>query len=257
MSVEIRMLHEMPEMEDAAQLFIDVWRPPDGRLQVAPELMRAWAHSGCYVSGAFDGEEMVAASAGFFGHPGERASYHSHITGVLPSAQGRGIGLAVKRHQYAWALERGVAEIVWTFDPLLARNAFFNLARLGADAVAYLPDFYGDMTDGVNAGQGSDRLYVHWDVAPGGPFPRETDAGDLPVVLAVGPDGAPEPSDTDAPRVLVGVPADVDRMRADQPELARSWRAAVRDVLGGLLADGGRVVGFTGAGHYVVERSTG
>ena len=255
MSVEIRMLHEMPELTEAARLFVEVWRPPDGALQVVPELMRAWAHSGCYVSGAYDGEVMVAASAGFFGHPGERVSYHSHITGVLPAAQGRGVGLAVKQHQYAWALERGVAEIVWTFDPLLARNAFFNLARLGADAHHYLPDFYGDMSDGVNAGQGSDRLYVHWDVVPGGPFPREADAGDAPVVLAVGADAAPEQSTADAARVLVGIPPDVERMRAEQPDLARSWRSAVREVLGGLLADGGRVTGFTRAGQYVVERS--
>ena len=170
MTVDIRLLHEMPDLEEAARLFVAVWRPPDGQLQVVPELMRAWAHSGCYVSGAYDVDgAMVAASAGFFGHPGERVSYHSHITGVLPSAQGRGVGLAVKHHQYAWALERGVAEIVWTFDPLLARNASFNLARLGADAVTYLPDFYGAMSDGVNAGQGSDRLHVHWDVVPGGP----------------------------------------------------------------------------------------
>ncbi len=137
--------------------------------------------------GAYDDDgAMVAASAGFFGHPGERVSYHSHITGVLPSAQGRGVGLAVKHHQYAWALEHGVAEIVWTFDPLLARNASFNLARLGADVVSYLPDFYGAMSDGVNAGQGSDRLYVHWDVVPGGPSPREVDTRDAVTMLAAG-----------------------------------------------------------------------
>ena len=55
--------------------------------------------------------------------------------------------------------------------------------------------------------------------------------------------------------VLVGVPPDVERMRAEQPDLARSWRAAVREVLGGLLDEGGRVVGFTRAGQYVVERN--
>jgi predicted GNAT superfamily acetyltransferase len=257
MTVEIRLLHDMPEMHEAARLFVDVWRPPDGQLQVVPELMRAWAHSGCYVSGAYDGERMVAASAGFFGHPETGVSYHSHITGVLPEAQGRGIGLAVKRHQYAWALERGVDEIVWTFDPLLARNAFFNLARLGAGAVAYLPDFYGDMTDGVNAGQGSDRLYVQWRVAPGGPFPCEVDVAEAAAVLVVGPDGAPDARTVGARRVLVAVPPDVERMRTERPDLARSWRAAVRDVLGGLLADGGRVAGFTRSGQYLVERSAG
>ena len=255
MSADLRLLHGMPEMEEAAQLFIDVWRPPDGRLQVAPELMQAWAHAGCYVAGAFDGGTMIGASAGFFGGPEHGVSYHSHITGLLPAAQGRGLGVAIKAHQYDWALARGVSEIVWTFDPLLARNASFNLARLGADAVEYLPDFYGEMTDGVNAGQGSDRLYVRWDVGPDGWAPRAADLQRAAAVLAVGDDGAPRTASTDADLLLVGIPPDVERMRAEQPDLARSWRAAVREVLGGLMADGGRVVCFTRDGQYVVERS--
>jgi predicted GNAT superfamily acetyltransferase len=259
-TAEIRLLRGMPEMEEAARLFVAVWRPPDGQLQVVPELLQAWAHSGCFVAGVFDGGAMVGASAGFFGHhpgpSGHVVSYHSHITGLLPSAQGRGIGVAVKRQQYAWALANGVDEIVWTFDPLLARNAWFNLARLGADAVEYLPDFYGEMTDGVNAGQGSDRLYVRWPVVDGGPAEREVDVDDATPVLAVAEDGTPRAATSDAARVLVSVPPDVERMRAEQPDLARSWRAAVRATLGGLMADGGRVAGFTRAGQYLVERST-
>lgn len=258
MTTEIRLLHGMAEMADAARLFVDVWRPPDGRLQVGPELLQAWAHSGCYVAGVFDDGAMIGASAGFFGGPEHGVSYHSHITGLLPATHGRGLGAAVKEHQYAWALERGVTEIVWTFDPLLARNASFNLTRLGADAVEYLPDFYGDMTDGVNAGQGSDRLYVRWEVVPGGPASRTPDTEGAVPALVVGPDEEPEVRPAGhAARTLVGVPRDVEAMRAARPELARSWRAAVREVLGGLMADGARVAGFTRAGEYVVERSEG
>ena len=71
---------------------------------------------------------MVGASAGFFTAPPD-AVLHSHITGVAPG-QHRGIGFPLKVHQQAWALACGVPEVVWTFDPLVARNAWFNLAKL-------------------------------------------------------------------------------------------------------------------------------
>ena len=72
--------------------------------------------------GAFAGTRMVGASAGFFSAPPDPA-LHSHITGVAPGGQHRGIGFALKLHQRAWALARAVPVIVWTFDPLVARNA--------------------------------------------------------------------------------------------------------------------------------------
>ena len=52
--------------------------------------------------------------------------------------------------------------ITWTYDPLILRNAWFNASKLGAFPREYLIDFYGEMPDAVNAGQGSDRLVVGW-----------------------------------------------------------------------------------------------
>src|SRR3712207_7442617 len=62
-----------------------------------------------------------------------------------------------KLHQRAWAIARGVHEVAWTFDPLVARNAWFNLTKLGARATEYLPNFYGPMDDGINGADESDR----------------------------------------------------------------------------------------------------
>ena len=50
-----------------------------------------------------------------------------------PEARGTGIGRAIKLHQREWAAANGIATIVWTFDPLVRRNAWFNIAVLGAD----------------------------------------------------------------------------------------------------------------------------
>jgi predicted GNAT superfamily acetyltransferase len=54
--------------------------------------------------------------------------------------------------------------------------------------------------------------------------------------------------------VLVRVPSDIETMRRHDRAAARSWRRAVRNVLSGLLTDGGQVTGFDRSGWYVVQR---
>ena len=51
--------------------------------------------------------------------------------------------------------------MTWTFDPLVARNATLQLPAPGRRTGQY-QDFYGQMRDGVNAGQASDRMVVSW-----------------------------------------------------------------------------------------------
>ena len=75
------------------------------------------------------------------------------------------MGFALKLHQRAWALSRDVTTITWTFDPLVCRNAYFNVAKLAATPAEYLPDFYGEMDDVINGSDDSDRLLVHWPLA--------------------------------------------------------------------------------------------
>ena len=59
-------------------------------------------------------------------------------------------------------MRAGMAKIVWTFDPLVRRNAMFNLARLGARATRYEVDFYGPVRDAINGEDETDRLVVEW-----------------------------------------------------------------------------------------------
>ena len=74
---------------------------------------------------------------------------HSHMNAVDPAARGRGIGVALKLRQRAVCLAHGVDEMRWTYDPLIRRNARLNLVRLGAEVVAFLPDFYGELGDAI------------------------------------------------------------------------------------------------------------
>jgi predicted GNAT superfamily acetyltransferase len=257
--VVVRELHEMERLQTVRRLFEDVWRPAEGSPPpVTAELLRALAHGGNYVAGAFAGSRLVGASVGFFTAPPDPA-LHSHITGVAPDGQRRGVGFALKVHQRAWAAARGVGRVVWTFDPLVARNAWFNLAKLGAVADAYLEDFYGPMTDAINAGMASDRLLVAWPLADpavaaacaGRPRQPGPGARSAPAALTAGPDLAPVVHAVDAPAVTVAVPPDVEGL---DPQRRRAWRRAVRDCLGGRLAAGGTVTGYLrDPDRYLVE----
>ncbi len=104
---------------------------------------------------------MVGATIAFHSTP-ERHALHSHIAGVAPGLAGRSIGYAMKQHQRGWALARGIDVIEWTFDPLVARNAYFNCAKLRALPVEYLTNFYGVMPDVINGDDETDRLLVRW-----------------------------------------------------------------------------------------------
>ncbi|MGW3966763.1 GNAT family N-acetyltransferase [Amycolatopsis sp. NPDC005003] len=262
--VRIRTLAEVADLTAVSRLFESIWRPPPGNPLVTAELLRAMVSAGNYVAGAFDGPELLGACFGFFGEPA-KGGLHSHIAGVATAGHGRGIGFALKLHQRAWALRQGVAVISWTFDPLVRRNAHFNLTKLAARPARYLPDFYGPMRDGINGTGDTDRLMVAWDLASppvraaAAGRPDRVDAAALraagaAVALAAGPDARPVTGSADAPVVLVAVPPDIEALRRADPERGRAWRVALRDVLGGLLAEGASVTGFDRTGFYVIAR---
>ncbi|MFW6033503.1 MAG: GNAT family N-acetyltransferase [bacterium] len=266
--VLVRALSGLHDVRAATALFDEVWRPAAGQSMVPVDHALALSHAGNHIGGAFDGSRLVGASLGFFGAP-PGVSLHSDLVGVRDGVRGRGVGLALKLHQRAWALRQHLSTITWTFDPLVRRNAFFNLVRLGARPREYLVDFYGDIDDGINAGQGSDRLFLEWPLAApevvsrcaGRHVPPDIDslrAGGAAEALyetAAGrPAAAPEKVRSRTGVLLVRVPDDIEMLRRTRPNVAREWRLAVRDVLGGLLSGGARVAAFGGAGYYVVER---
>ena len=249
--VRMRELSSLSDLADVVRLYVSIWgenRPP-----VSLELLRALTKAGNYVGGAFAGETLVGACVGFFHQPSDDA-LHSHLAGVSPEYLGRNVGFALKLHQRAWSMERGVAAIAWTYDPLISRNAHFNLSKLGARAVEYLPNFYGPMADRINGTDDSDRLLVHWAVRPGKPLVADTSPA--VTALTIDPDGAPELGALDAEVLLVTVPRDIAALRRDDPALAHRWRRAVRESLGTLLEDGATITGFDRSGRYIVTRTT-
>lgn len=224
--LDIRPLDTVESVFAASEVLSRVWG--GDRTGMPANLLRALAHSGNYAFGVYDGDRMVGASVAFFGPPTDPV-LHSHITGLLPEYRGRGGGRSLKLHQRAWALEHGVQRITWTFDPLVARNAHFNLEVLGAHVTDYLVDHYGRMDDGVNRGDESDRLMVSWELA--------------------------EPS---APRreavASVAVPRDIEAVRSTSATDAAAWRVRVREGMLTHLGDGLVVGGFDDERGYLFVR---
>ena len=261
----IRQLDEVEQIENAVDLFRSIWGPEERDI-VGVATMRALSHSGNYVFGAYLGSELVGAITGFIGwHEGD-LQLHSHVLGVSPAAQGTNVGFTLKEHQRGWALAKGIKKVTWTYDPLVSRNAYFNLAKLGASVTTYYPSFYGLMNDEINGHDESDRVLIEWDlespraidastgisVAPDADGLRDSGAE---IALAVGDGEKPDQTTVSSDSVLVAIPRDIVQLRHKDPALAHEWRVALRDVMGSALQDGYVTVGMTRAGYYVLERS--
>jgi predicted GNAT superfamily acetyltransferase len=238
-----------------AAYFSDVWQTPRTAPPFPAEVLKSLVHAGGAVHAAETDGRLVGAAVAVSGPDGQTYS--------LVAAAERGLGHRVKEAQRAWALERGARVMRWTFDPLVGRNARFNLVKLGAVAAEYLVDFYGPMSDGVNSGDESDRLTVTWDLTVPAPAYDERDTADgredadrasAPVV-ATAPDGGPLAHRDGDRRLWCRVPDDIVRLRAADPVLALRWRYAVREVFTGAFEQGFAATGMSRDGWYTLTRT--
>jgi predicted GNAT superfamily acetyltransferase len=253
--ITLRDVETVPGLHEVAELFARVWDTP--QLPPMPhDIMRSLAHAGGRVHAAYREGELLGAAVAVFG-PTADASCYSLIAGVSPGAGGHGIGLALKLAQRAWALRAGAVRMRWTFDPLLRRNARFNIGRLGAVGTEYLEDFYGEIADGVNDPE-TDRLAVSWDLRrhlPGPAAPPVLEASHA--ILAAGPGGEPVAGGADGHggRLRCWIPAGILTTRRTDPGLARRWRLAMREALGSAMGEGYRVSAVVDPGWYVLEKA--
>lgn len=264
--VTIDLVEDLAGLEAVETLVNRTWENPTSEISLG--MLRAFSKSGNFVSGAYTDGTLVGACVAFVGG-GTDAYLHSHLAAVSADHRARGIGFALKLHQRAWALGRGIASVSWTYDPLVRRNARLNLGRLGASPVEYLPDFYGTRADQLNANLPTDRLLVVWELrapetaracARANARLRADDLVRDGGCVLLSPDRSQEPvvsTDVGGRYLLVGLPEDITDLRRRRPEVAEQWRTAVRTSLGRALDEGTPVVGFTEEGHYVIDRSAG
>jgi predicted GNAT superfamily acetyltransferase len=252
--VTVRPLHTRDECVEAASLLAKIWGTSLEASPLSGDLLVSLIHSGACVLGAIDSDGIVGLTVGLGGPP-QSDSLYSVIAGVDRGHANRGVGLALKQHQRVWALERGATRTMWTYDPMVRRNAHFNLNRLGARVTEYLPDFYPPMHDAINRGDLTDRLAVVWDLL----CPDVSDAVSSEGVRVLQPDQDLEPttSESHGEQVLLAwIPQDIEALRTTNRASAMRWRMALRETLQSTFEAGYRPEGVSADGYYVLKRQT-
>lgn len=262
--VSVQTVNDLAGEVAVSSLFDRVWST-DGPPVLPANLVRAMAHSGNYLAGAWVGDTLAGAAFGFIGRDDDGLFLHSHMTGVDPTSPLSGVGFALKLHQRAWSLAAELERVEWTFDPLVRRNGYFNLVKLGAEIIGYHVNFYGDMPDGINAGDESDRVLVCWDLLSERVAQASDDGLAQPTLEALLESGAevaldadaddrPVSSEVGAERLLCRVPEDIVALRRRDSTVAREWRHAVRDTFGAAVGGGYRATTITRDGWYLLEK---
>ena len=250
--VELRPLTSIEDADRIVRVMIATW----GEHQLLPrEMIRALGDSGNTPWGAFDGEELVGYVLGWSGVDRDEGLHaHSHMLATIPDRRHRGVGFALKLAQRAQCLDQGISRVRWTFDPLLSRNAHFNLTKLGATADRFLPNFYGEMTDALNRGEQSDRLMVRWELERE-PAGMSSDSG-FEVLGRAGEDPSmPSPSQVRSPAgapALIRIPREYHDLRRRDRALADAWRAAAGAAFAACFGEGLVATGFTDDSTYVL-----
>jgi predicted GNAT superfamily acetyltransferase len=232
-SIKVRKLDNLQDQDFGRKIFDLTWAM-DAATEITSNLLQAMIYSGSYLSGAFIDNKIVGAA---FAFPATNNGLHlhSHMTAVLPEFRDQGAGYALKIDQWEWAKRNNYSALSWTFDPLVRRNAKLNIAKLGVDISEYLPNFYGDMTDALNAGDESDRLMVTWRTDLEAPKARELITN-------------PELDD-----VLIEIPEDIVAIRTKNQSESMKWRRQVREKFMAAFEKNGKVIGFSTNSEYVVR----
>ena len=219
-AIEVRECLSVAEFDACIELQREVFGLPD--LEISPRRhLIVSRRAGGWTLGAFDREQLVG-----FVHQmpavrnGLEVIGYSHMMAVKAEYQNRGLGAFLKWMQRHKSINEGKTFITWTWDPMQARNAHFNLNRLGVVVRSYGANFYGtdystsDAYDPEKApGIDSDRLFADWDLLS-------------PRTVALSEKREPEPLGSTAK--AIEIPPDWYTLIQRDPERARREQLRVR-----------------------------
>lgn len=264
----IKIIENIQEMHQVENLQRQVWQESETDI-VPAHLMNSAVHNGGLLLGAFLDQDLVGFVFGFLGFyttpDGPRLKHYSSMLGVRPEWRSQGMGFTLKRAQWQMVRHQGIDRITWTFDPLLSRNAWLNITRLGAVCNTYLRDFYGKMRDVLNQGLPTDRFDVDWWVNSQRVNRRLSRRRRNDITLLHYQSGGaqvynsaemdinhlPHPVENNAiqvgkdlPFLLVEIPADFQALKAADLKLALKWRLHSRAIFEILFKAGYLVTDF-------------
>lgn len=269
--ITIRALQTADELEAAVDLQKVYWGHQMTDLVPYHMLLSIMKYGG-HVYGALDGDVLVGMLLGFLGaellpqghEPApQRLFVMSKRLVVLPEYRGRKIGERLKRAQRDFARRHSIPLVRWTFNPLLARNAYLNLHKLRAVGQQYEEDYFGQGV--THETLRADRLVTNWWVNhPHVEHPPVYHPAQYPVANTVSltSHGYLEPSQVEtvsSPIVRLEIPSEFEPIVRNQPTLAAQWRLHVRQAMPALLQRGYVAVDFVrleNRAFYVFSRNT-
>lgn len=165
-NIEIRECESVAELSECVSLQREIFALPEMEISPVRHFV-VTRYAGGFTLGAFSNDNLIGFVLSVPAFFGDERFFYSHMAAVRKDFQSGGIGARLKWAQREAALARGVNFIKWTFQPIQARNAFFNLEKLGATVRRYEPNFYGtDYSTSVdqskNINLDSDRLFAEW-----------------------------------------------------------------------------------------------
>lgn len=218
--IEVRECTTIEEFDACIELQREVFGLPD--LEISPRRhLIVSRRAGGFTLGAFDSGRLAGFVHQMAAVRGKvEVIGYSHMMAVKAEYQNRRIGALLKWKQREKSLDEGKTFLTWTWDPLQARNAHFNLNRLGATVRSYGENFYGtdystsQSYDPSSApGIDSDRLFAEWDLLS-------------PRVVALSHGLEPEP--LGSPVKTIEIPPDWYGLIKGDPHAARREQLRVR-----------------------------
>ncbi|MBE7468893.1 MAG: hypothetical protein DPW09_42475 [Anaerolineae bacterium] len=278
MDVKIRSINTLTDLRKCHEIQRATWGFTDLMVFPYTQLISV-AHNGGVLLGAYVGGELIGFVYGYLGMSGSKLYHFSQRMGVLPQYQGMGIGMKLKLAQRDQMLRQGIDLIVWTYDPLLGKNATLNIEKLGGIVRHYARDIYGAVNNPLQVGLSTDRFLLEWElmsdrvrerIRSNKPRPRAEDwlkadqyrfvnfaswEGNLPRPMA-------QDLEMDDDVLLVQIPPDLNAIKKVDLGIARGWRESTRDIFETYFKRGYVVTGFARSSEpqmpniYRMERIT-
>ncbi len=260
MDVKIRPINTLTDLRKCHEIQRATWGFTDLMVFPYTQLISA-AHNGGVLLGAYVDAELVGFVYGYLGMSGSKLYHFSQRMGVLPQYQDLGIGMKLKLAQRDQMLRQGIDLIVWTYDPLLGKNAALNIEKLGGVVRHYARDIYGAVNNPLQVGLSTDRFLVEWmlmsdrvreRIRSTGPRPQAENwlsekkyrfvnyvswEGNLPRPMA-------QDLEMDDEMLLVQIPPDLNVIKKVDLSIARGWRESTRDIFETYFKRGYIVTGF-------------
>ncbi len=257
----IKELNNFEDLQVLVELEHVIWGMAEAD-NMSTGTIKAVISAGGLALAAFDKEQAVAFAFGFpaYKNDGLGVGFHSHILGVLPKYQSLGLGKKLKLKQREWCLSKNMNWMTWTFDPLQAGNAKFNIEYLGAVSNTYKINEYGLMGGELNAELPSDRLLAFWDLSDDrvvglldGHRLEPASIKNLEPALVSNLDKPVIIKNATAKAISLEIPPNLNKLVKSNPKLALKWRLALRELLIKYFAKGYRIERFIDNSYILLK----